>query len=133
MIRPRVGPLLALAVLAAVFACDLTEPVLPEPGDLAVRLTTPHGTEGAVLVRITGPGLSTVEPARPAHEVHVRTVDATLTVAVFGTIGAGELLRFAVPNIREAERYAVSLVEVADPENELRASLTGYSATVVAP
>lgn len=133
MTGPRVGPLLTLAVLAAVFGCDLTEPVLPEPGDLAVRLTTPHGTDGAVLLRISGPGLSTAEPVMPAHEVHVRTVDATLRVAVFGTIEAGELLRFAVPDIRAAERYAIALVEVADPENRLRASLTGYSATVLAP
>lgn len=133
MIRIRARTLMGLTLLVAIFACDVNEPEVPVPSDLVLRIATPHPGEGAVLLRIIGPGLSTVKPVRPDYDVHVRTVEGTLRVAVFGQLVPGDLIRFTVPDMTDAERYTVELVEVAGPDNALRPSLNGYSAVVVVP
>ena len=123
----------AALVLAAVFAsgCDAGEPATPQPGELVVSLATPGPADGAMLVTITGPdAVSLVQPAVADGVVRARIQGTTTTVAVFGTLMDGPLLRISVPDVRQAKRYTATVREAADSSNQLRASLAGYALTV---
>ncbi|HEV7590751.1 MAG TPA: hypothetical protein VGO40_21755 [Longimicrobium sp.] len=122
-IVPRAALLLAAALLAA---CDAGAPAKPLPGDLTVSLATPN-VDGALVVAITGPdAVGAVQSAAPGTVVRVRTQGTTTTVAVFGVLAAGPLLRLTVPDVRQASRYAATVREAADDQNAPRASLAGY-------
>ena len=123
----RAAPLLAAALLAA---CDAGEPAKPLPGDLTVSLATPN-TDAAMVIAITGPGaVGAVQPASPGIGVRAHMTGATTTVAAFGTLDAGPLLRISVPDVRQAQQYAAVVREAADGQNALRASLAGYALSV---
>jgi hypothetical protein len=123
----RAALLLAAALLPA---CVADEPATPQPGDLTVTLATPN-TDGAMVVSITGPGVvGAVQAASPGAVVRSRTAGTTTTVAVFGALGAGPLLRVSVPDVRQAKQYAAVVREAADAQNAPRASLSGYALTV---
>ena len=124
----RAAPLLAAALLSA---CDAGEPAKPLPGELVVSLATPNPADGAMVVTITGPGaVGAVQAAAAGNVVRSRTQGATTSVAVFGAIAAGPLVRIAVPDVRQAEGYTATVREAADPANALRPSLAGYALTV---
>ena len=124
---PRAVLLLAAALLPA---CDAAAPAKPLPGDLTVSLATPY-TDGALLIAITGPdAVGAVQAAAPGAVVRARTQGTTTTVAVFGTLAAGPLLRLSVPDVRQAERYTATVTEAADDQNAPRASLSVYALTV---
>ena len=124
---PRAILVLAAALLAA---CDAGEPAKPLPGDLTVTLATPNA-DGALLVAVTGPGaVGAVQAAAPGAVVRTRTQGTTTTVAVFGTLAAGPLLRLSVPDVRQAKAYTATVREAADAQNAPRASLAGYALTV---
>lgn len=121
--------LFAAAALAT--ACDAGEPATPLPGELTVSLATPNPADGAMVVSITGPdAVGSVQPAAAGNVVRARTAGTTATVAVFGTVAAGPLLRLSVPDVRQAKRYTATVTEAAGLGNVLRPSLTGYVLTV---
>jgi hypothetical protein len=123
----RAALLLAAALLSA---CDAGAPAKPLPGDLTVSLATPN-VDGAMVVSITGPAaVGAVQPVAPGTVVRVRTQGTTTTVAVFGAVAAGPLLRLSVPDVRQASRYAAAVREAADDQNAPRASLAGYALAV---
>lgn len=124
----RAAVLLACAVLAA---CDAGEPARPLPGDLLVTLASPNATDGGMVVSITGPdAVGSVRAADPGNVVRARTQGTTTTVAVFGTLAPGPLVRIAVPDVRQAGSYTATVREAADLESALRPSLAGYTLTV---
>jgi len=125
----RAALLLAAVLLPACGGGDAGEPATPQPGDLTVTLATPN-TDGALLVFITGPGVAAVQPAAPGVVVRSRTQGTATTVAVFGTLGAGPLLRVSVPDVRQAKQYAAVVREAADLQNAPRATLAGYALEV---
>lgn len=128
----------ALATLAAISGCggEGSGPVGPpaaEAGVLAVRLTSPLPRVGAVMLTITGPAVPTeVGATQPGVIVHQRAVAAGTSVALFGSIAAGELLRMRVPDVGAAASYQATVREVAGEDNALREDLAGYGATVAA-
>ena len=134
--RRRCGSTLAFVVLV-IWACDApTRPPLPVAGDLAVRLSTPAGVEGAVLLRLGGaelpPPERLVSQLPDGGRLFARVSGNTLTVALFGTISdATTLFVFPVPDVAAA--YPVTLLEVAGPDHRLRESLAAYSLTVERP
>jgi hypothetical protein len=128
----------ATIVLALVLAaaCDARgpgpvepTPDSPAPGWLTLSWSTPHGSDGAVLLALTGPELSAVQSAG-AHTLHQRLGGDTLRVALFGDLGSGPLLSFFTEDTRRPERYRAVLLEVSDAANALRASLSGYALTI---
>ena len=129
--RRVAGLLLGIALLSP--ACsDTTAP--PQPGELSLRFTSPHTTDAAAIVTLTVPaGVTIAEVTAVDEDVAVfhRASGTTVRIAVFGPLASGALARFMVPNVRDAGRYSVQLVEVADETNALRASLAGYTVTVV--
>ena len=124
---PRAALLLAAALLAA---CDAGEPAKPLHGDLTVSLATPN-TDAAMVIVITGPAAAgAVQPASPGIVVRAHPAGTTTTVAAFGTLDAGPLLRISVPDVRQAKQYAAVVREAADAQNAPRASLAGYALSV---
>jgi hypothetical protein len=123
----------AATVLAATLlsACDAGEPATPLPGELVVSLATPNSADGAMVVTISGPGaVGAVQAATAGNLVRSRTQGTTTTVAVFGEVAAGPLVRIAVPDVRQAKSYTATVREAADLSDALRPSLAGYALTV---
>jgi hypothetical protein len=101
------------------------------PGILTARLATPSADDGAIIVEISGPAPLT-DLATPVQGavVHARTSGNTTRVAVFGSLAAGALLRFSVPDVNTAPQYSAQVTEVSDRANALRASVNGYAISI---
>ena len=129
--------LLSVAAIALLLlpGCDSTAPHVPEPGVLTLMLTSPNTGDAAAVITVVAPadsGVSAVEavPGQGDLIVHSRVSARTTRVVVIGALADGALVRFAVPDVQQADSYTVQLVEVADETNALRASLAGYSVSV---
>jgi hypothetical protein len=59
-----------------------------------------------------------------------RANDSTIVGAVIGVVVNGVVVTLQVPDVTASALYTVRIVEVADREHVLRASLTGYALTV---
>lgn len=122
----------AIGAVASIGCADkVLAPEPPEPGRLTVQLTTPNAGDAAIMLRITGPAEpGDVRAEAAAHLLHHRAGSNGVAVAVFGALESGALLTFSVPDMRRVADYAVTIQEVADDSNALRAELTGYTAVV---
>ncbi len=118
----------ALAALTLSVACGdggVTEPL---PGTLVLSLTTPNSDDGAILLSISGGGISAPTVVSTSHVLFFRSTGTTsINAVVVGTITAGLLLRFDVPDVGGASAYTGTITEAADRANALRTTLTGYS------
>ena len=124
---------LAAALLGAACAGDTTGNGMPAgSGTLIVRLTTTHDDDGAVLFELSGPPIDSVVALNASLQVFTRRAnDSTIVGAVVGVVANGAVVTLRVPDVGAAAQYAARVVEVADRQNVLRASLTGYGLTVV--
>ena len=59
-----------------------------------------------------------------------RANSSTVVGAVIGVVVNGAVVTLQVPDVSASALYTVRIVEVADRENVLRPSLTGYGLTV---
>lgn len=124
---------LSLAALIGGLACGSDSGTNPGPGTATVSLTTPNADDGAVLVTLTGPGVSNPQPGSSAYRLYFRVVSADeLRVMVVGDLSAGVLLTLGVGAVTSIGQYSGTFVEVASRTDVLRATLTGYSLTFVA-
>ena len=113
--------LLLLALAAFSFAaCDSTRQ--NTSGVLTAVLVSPHGAEGAAVLDVSG----TTESFSATDGVSLFTTpSATGTRLIAVRLTPGELsLKVAVDDVSRPP--AVTVVEVADGDDRLRASLTGY-------
>ncbi|HEX5726710.1 MAG TPA: hypothetical protein VFX98_14640 [Longimicrobiaceae bacterium] len=104
--------------------------VEPTPGQLTVSLAATGETPRAVLLEVTGPGMTDPQPADPGYVLHSRAAGGVLRVAVFGELRGGPLLRFGVPDVGQPQLYAVRLVDAADAQNRLLPADAGVQLTV---
>jgi hypothetical protein len=79
--------------------------------------------DGAVLLEI-GPGVTGAAPGRADLEVHSVVVRDHLSVAIFGPLAGGPILRFNVED--KGSPPTVRLLEVAGEDGALRSSLGTY-------
>jgi hypothetical protein len=110
-----------------------TQPAAPVavPGTLTARLVTPNIDDGAILVEISGPTpLADLATPVPGAVLHSRASGNAAHVAVFGSLAAGALVRFSVPDVNAASQYTATVTDASDRANSLRASLTGYAITI---
>lgn len=113
---------LAALILAtgAAFAVGCEDTTGPVPGSLQVSLET-SGTEGAVLLTLTGEGVTEITLTDVSQQIYTREErPGVWKVAIFGTLAAGPIFTFRVPDVNSVDRYGAVLVEVADTENRLR-------------
>jgi len=122
----------ALAACALLAACDSgSGPSEPVPGQLTVRVDAPN-SDRALVVQVSGPGpITAVQAASSAARVFGSAGGSSVRAAVFGAfLGESDVLLITVPDVNRAGSYTAQVVEAADANNQLRASLAGYRATV---
>ena len=109
-----------------------TGPKVPVPGALTFELQTPNAQEGALLIQLSGPGLTAaaVSTTGSSNQAFARMSGSALKIAVFGTIPAGPVFNIRVPDLARASEYTATVTEVSDTGNNLRVSLTGYAVRV---
>ena len=121
-----------LAALAIGTGCkDSDEP--PTPGVLVGALASPRDDDGALLLKIAGPGIGEVREANPRYRMFWRSHNDSLAFAiVVGDLQDGPVVRVNVPDVHQRERYFLEVVQVADREDLLRSSVTGYAVRLIA-
>ncbi len=121
-----------LAALSVGAACsDAPTVSATRAGTVILRLTTPHADDGAVLFEVSGPPVDGATAVNASLQLFTRRADAsTLIGVVVGVVTEGAVVTLQVPDVGAAARYTARVVEVADRENALRTSLTGYALTV---
>jgi hypothetical protein len=117
-----------LAAAIGVSACG-DGPSEPTPGIATVSLTSP-ATDGAILLTVSGSGLTEPKPSNPSLRIYWRLVSPTeMRMAVFGAIAAGPLFTIDVLDVGSVKAYQGTVLQVADRNDQLRADLSGYSLT----
>ena len=100
-------------------------------GTLIVRLTTTHSDDGAVLFELNGPPIDTVVAVNASLRLFTRRAsDAVIVGALVGAVANGAMVTLRVPDVGAASRYTARVLDVADRNDVLRASLAGYALTV---
>lgn len=106
-----VRPTVAFALLFA--ACGGDSATTPTPGTLSLRLSTPNGNDGAMVVVVSGGAITAVNAAA-GLEVVPQVDGAGTHLLVVGDIAAGVIATIDVPDISRASAYAVTIEQVAD-------------------
>ncbi len=134
----RLNPLRTLALAVGVLAytgcsdaaVDDTFTPGPEPGTLAVTLSSPMTDDGGVTFQLTGEGITNLRPAHDGIEMFPLQEGGGWTVAALGVGLSGEIIRFDVADIHMVEAYRATLVEVADEGNDVRRDISGHRLAV---
>jgi hypothetical protein len=127
---PRVAFWTALTLAAAALLACSDGPGEPVAGVVVASLTSPS-TDGAILLRVTGPGFEPPQVAGSGTALYWRQVsESEIVVAVFGAISAGALFRVEVPHHGRIGQYHATVLQVADRNDEERSDLAGYSVTL---
>jgi len=112
--------LVSLAAGALILGCggdDSTGPPqqLPQPGQL--RVTLSGSSVGAVVLTVTGSGITSPVASGGVSLYHDLS-GGTLLAAVVGSSLSGEVLRFTVSDVRQVASYQVSLQQAAGNDNQ---------------
>ena len=119
------------ALLAGAACSDDPTGSAPGAGTLMVRLTTPHADDGAMLFEVSGPAIDSALSTNPSLRLFTQRVDGSRVVGVvMGAVAPGAVVALRVPDVGAAGQYTARVLEVADRQDALRASLTGYALTV---
>ena len=117
---------LFVAVLAvATAACGDSGPE-SAPGTLTATLVSPNGAEGSALFSLVGPGINGVRPVE-GWAFAESTGDTTRVVVVGDQDG---VLRFQVELADTTRKPVTSVLQVAGPDDALRAALTAYEVEI---
>src|SRR5687767_10209633 len=115
--------LVLLVGIAGGLSCgDTSGPPKPTPGTLRFDLTSSN-SDGAVLLHLSGPAAAAtaVTAANNAHQLYARAApNGGVNVAVFGSVGAGPLLRIQVQDVSRAAEYQVTFIEAAEDRKSTR-------------
>lgn len=102
-----------------------------QAGTLVVRLTTPHADDGAVMFEVSGPAIDTAIVVNASLRLFTRRASSsTIVGVVVGVVGSGAVITLQVPDVGAVAGYTARVLEVADRQSALRASLAGYALTV---
>jgi hypothetical protein len=131
----------SLIVIAGGIGCgdNTTAPTAPPPpppplpGSAVVSLTTPNADDGAVMVTLQGPDLSTMQASSTAYVLYSRVSStAEARVILVGNLAAGPLFTFKLGAGQALSAYTASVQQVATRGDALRTSTSGYQLTVAA-
>jgi hypothetical protein len=120
---------LGLFALTAWACGDSTGPSGPRgPGAFEVSLVSPNGAEGSAVLSIAG-GTGLGEITTTDGEVYFHhTGGSSKVIVILDTPGS---IRFRVETQEVADLPLVGVVQVADGDNELRTSASGYQVEIV--
>lgn len=122
---PRPARAACAFLMLALFACSDEGPPSAEPGVVTVTLTSPAGPEGAALFSVAG---EVGEVTMTGGQAFARAEGALTRVAMVAHEPGTLSVRMEVANIHAPP--ALTLVQVAGPDDQLRAGLAGYSLKV---
>jgi hypothetical protein len=115
MREPRGGwrPFLLFAAVsgAALSGCS-HQPSAPEGAILQVRLASPNGDDGALLLTVSGGRVDSVEASGYTTFSH-HFDPTTVRIIVAGNVVSGTIARLWVPDERQVGRYSVTLDQAA--------------------
>ena len=121
--------LAACLLVAAVAACGDSGPSGPSgPGAFRVDLTSPNGEEGAAVFELTG-GVGLGDVTMSGGEVFYDGGPAGTQVIVL--LDDPGQIRFQIRTENVGSLPSVTVVQVADGDNALRESLSGYHVQLV--
>ena len=128
MIKTRAVVIRAAALgftLLGVGACDLLGPDGPRgPGDLFATMISPNGDEGSAVFELTGGiQLGTVSPI-DGEVLYEHSGGSTRVAVIMDEPGE---VRFQVRTENVGHLPEVTVIQVANGENQLRTSLSGYT------
>jgi len=122
--------IIAILLLGVACSNDATGGQM-QAGTLTLRLTTPHADDGAMTFQVSGAPIDSAVAINGSLRLFTRREGSSTVVgAVVGALGNGAVIRLDVPDVGAAARYTATVLEVADRQDALRASLTGYVLTV---
>ena len=122
---------LAAGLVVAALAAGCGKESQPTAGTLMISLVTPSVDDGALRLTIYGGRIGAVTAADPSYQLFIARPDSnTARVIVTGAVGAGPLLRIAVPDAGLVASYGVTLHEAAARSTFESKALAGYAATV---
>ncbi len=102
-----------------------------QAGSLTLRLITPHADDGAMTFQVSGPAIESATAANGSLRLFTRREGGSTVVgAVVGALANGALITLRVPDVGAAASYTATVLEVADRQDALRTSLTGYALTL---
>lgn len=121
-----------VAALSVASACsDYTTAVAPRAGTLTLRLTTPHVDDGAMTFELSGLQIDSATAVNASLRLFTRRVNgSTVAGAVIGALANGAVVTLYVPDVGAVAGYTANVLEVADRQDALRASVTGYALAV---
>ena len=126
--------LFSAALLAGVMtvglSCGGDGPTLSGPGELKVRLTSPHsGLDSAIVFTITGPGALTSAVPGTGLRLFQQPLGGTTTrFALIGRLTTGAtILTIGVQDLGELSQYSGTITGVAMPNYTLRVLPGGYA------
>jgi len=122
--------LLGLGLLVLlVIGCGGDKTTGPVAGDLTLILATPGTSDGAVLVRLTGP-IESITPAS-GYLLESEPLSGGMTrFVIVGSIVAGPIARIRVPDINAVGTYLTLVEQVADRNTFALLSTAGYTVSV---
>jgi hypothetical protein len=84
-----------------------------------------------MLFEVSGPAIDSALATNPSLRLFAQRVDGSRVVGVvMGAVAPGAVVALRVPDVGAAGQYTARVLEVADRQDALRASLTGYALTV---
>lgn len=137
---PALRPLVLLLLILLATACgggDLINPNTPStplpgqpaPGWVSVILVTPHGDDGVVQIRVSGPAIDSAETSS-GHGVATVAGGSARILAV-GLVNSGAVARIWVRDTRKASQYSGTVEQAAARGTyELRNVGQGYTVMV---
>jgi hypothetical protein len=125
--------LLSTAAAALILGCGgdgPTTPLQPQPEPGVLQVTLSSGTAvGAVVLSVSGAGMTSPVASGGAQLYYDLSV-GTLRAVVVGSSLSGAILRFTVPDVKQAATYLATVQEAANLANEPLAA-AGISVSVV--
>jgi len=120
-----------VAALVAGTACsDNPTSGSARAGILTLRLTTPHADDGAMTFQVGGAPIDSATAANASLRLFTRRESGSTVIgAAVGALDNGAVVTLHVPDVGAAARYTANVLEVADRQDALRTSLTGYALT----
>lgn len=121
--RPRLLALLTSVGTVLAAACGDAGPQ-SGPGTLTATLLSPNGAEGAAVVEVFGPGIG--EVGELDGSVFSERRGDTLRVVLVREGDPGDL-RFTLMVADTTRSFGGTVLEVAGPDDSLRAGISSYS------